>query len=221
MNFDQPSPQESVDIKTEYKEVFDTLATLPSNEAREMTSMLYDLRPVAQLGIETDASNNEKALEKLESLKKTGLAVSMRDLTSEEEKAKGITYWDIAVSKDPALAQEVIDLEQKRANDPEFHKRFGELMGFPDTAIEAYIQHTCLTDAEKEQLGFPKEEDGYGPMVIPFGISKEHYREEAQYLKKYFKALMDTFPDTYGTDFKGDVLEKYKKDVENFLNKDF
>ena len=87
-------------------------------------------------------------------------------------------------------------------------------------SIDAYVKRECLSEEERNELGFPKDYED-GPSIIPFGISRKHYPEEAEYLKKYFKALIDVFPDTYGTTLSGETLDIYKKEAESFLNKDF
>lgn len=218
----RPNTQENIDRKEQYKAVWEAVKDRPINEAREMVAMAYDLRPVAEIQADVDAVEEKELMEKLETFKKAGFFVESYDHGGESDQPEAKRSLTFFISKDMDLAQEDKRLTETWEKPPskEFHIRYGQLMGFPQTAIDAYIERDCLSQEEREALGFPKDYED-GPSVIPFGISRKHYAEETAYLKKYFKALIEVFPVTYGTNLSGETLDTYKKEVEAFLNKDF
>lgn len=189
-------------------------------EAREIAAVLYDLRPVAEIQIDIASNKAGDMLERLRGrLTTSGLFMAFTELASSDVDSNKEKSYEIYVSKDKVWAEDAIEVS-KLYPSSDFHRRFGELMGFPQTAIDAYMAKDCLTGTEAINLGFPRNfEDG--PAIIPFGISKKHYREEAEYLKKYFKVLIESFPDTWGAAIIGENLEKYKDEVKRFLEKDF
>jgi len=221
MEAPQSNTREYREMREKYHKVFEIIKYIPINEAREVIAMLYDLRPVAEMQLEVDENQEKELSARMETLTHSGLSVEISEFPHDSERTdvKSLVFY---ISKDPQLAREVKKLCEESVFPPleDFHRRYGQLMGFPQTAIDAYVARSCLSQEEKDTLGFPKDYEG-GPCVIPFGISRSHYAEEAKYLKKYFNALKESFPDTYGTTLSGESLEKYKHEVEAFLVKDF
>ena len=205
-----------------YREVFEVAKDMPMAQAREIVAMVYDLRPVAQMQTDVDVNGEKILLQRLEVFTNAGFAIDKYEFPEESNQEQTKKSLNIFISKDSALAQEATKLFMESEVPPskEFHNRFGQLMGFPQTAIDAYIEGDCLSQEEQYVLGFPKDHED-GPCVIPFGLSRKHYTEEVEYLKKYFRALKEVFPDTYGTTLLGETLTTYRKEVESFLKKDF
>lgn len=66
---------------------------------------------------------------------------------------------------------------------------YGELMGFPNTAIEAYMQGTLLSHDEAEQLALSTYHDPAFAQFSVFRLSKAHALEELKMLKQWYDVL--------------------------------
>jgi hypothetical protein len=93
------------------------------------------------------------------------------------------------------------DLATKTAigfRDPnKYHKELGEYMGYPKTAIDAFLGITKRYD---EEIG--DQDEIFKSKEIPmskvgFALSKENYEEEIKVAEEWMKAIKEFTPDLY------------------------
>jgi hypothetical protein len=163
--------------------------------------LLNGLRKVVEITVIPESQ--EKMFEIVDKLKESGYSVAQK------ERGRGII--EVFISTEPGLAEEAAILSPK---DREGAKKFGELMGFPSSAVEAFTSgenNLIGQDEEKEILGFENT-------FFPFRLSKKHYESEVEYLKKCYEILIDQAPyliDEIFSDKKD--AEEFKEAVSNFL----
>jgi hypothetical protein len=75
------------------------------------------------------------------------------------------------------------------------HKRVGELLGFPKTAVESFEKNETLAS---EELDLPPEVK-YDEALdfAPFTMSREHWQEEYPVIKQWAEHLKETSPEVY------------------------
>ncbi len=170
-------------------EVMFMIRPLPAKSQAEMLQLLNGIRMVADCSI---PFAGEEADQIIEDLRKSGFAVI------EHSKKNGVMSY--CVSRDPKLAEEAINTENMD------EKRYAELMGFPATAIDAFVAGSdkLLSNKEQEKLL------GFLNVFFPLRLSKEHYLEELEYLKKSYRLLLGQAPYLIG-----DVI--HKDDAGNFM----
>ena len=210
----------NVEVENKYEEVFDVIKDRPINEQREVASMVADLRPVAEMQIDVTPENESKIKTQIENLRKYGLTVLIHELPVE----RNLKPVNLSIFKDPKLATEVEEV-RKLWNipvPPEFHRRFGKLMGLPDTSVVGIYKRKTVSKIKSLPIWGFQENTTKVRQLFLLAFPREHYPEKAKYLKKYFRSLIDRFPDTYVINFSpGEVLGKYKTEAEAFLDKDF
>lgn len=66
-------------------------------------------------------------------------------------------------------------------------KKIGILLGYPETAVDAFIQNKCLPLDEQDKL---LEQKGITGVTVNFRFSKNHYKEEIETYKKWYSELL-------------------------------
>lgn len=174
---------------------------LPIKTQCEFLQLSHNLRKVVEITVIPE--QRDTTLSVIDTLKNAGYVVA------ESKRDRGIS--EFYVSREPELAAEAAGLSVKNQEDTE---RFGELMGFPKAAIEAYSsgEDALLSqDEEREMLGFDN-------ILFPFRLSKKHYKEEIEYLRKCYQCLLDQTPYLLDELFsEKETAEKHRKSVEEFV----
>ncbi len=176
------------------------MKSLPVKSQAEMLQLINGLRPVAEFTVQIDV---EEALGVKDELRRMGFAVV------ESEIRNHLAHY--FVSKDIQLAQETAD----KFNSPQLdHKRLGQLMGFPETAVDAYVDGDDALLSSEEQ----KELLGFLNIFFPMRLSKAHYKEEIEYLKKSYRLILEQAPYLIGEIIHKSDLPSFQKAVEDFVN---
>ena len=111
---------------------------------------------------------------------------------------------DIAVAK----SQELIDELQKTKSN-EQHRHYGELMGYPSTAIDAFLEENGAT-----RLSFEEQEEltkDLPDVLTKFGFSRQNTEEELAKLKKWFKLIAQHAPELFDELYLKEDSDKFKK----------
>lgn len=179
------------------QEVLSIIRLLPAKSQAEMLQLMNGLRLVADCTISLGDENGDKIIEELEE-KGFSIASHRND--------NGIKSF--YVSKNPDLLAEATTTENI---DP---RRYGELMGFPKTAIEAFV-------SGNDQLMDNKEQEkilGFLNVFFPVRLSKAHYQEEIEYLKNSYRLLLEQAPYIITDVIHKEDADEFLKSVTNFVN---
>lgn len=174
---------------------------LPVAAQCEFLQLTNGLRKVAEICVMPEF--REKFFRVVDKLKDAGYSVAQK------EKDGGIT--NVFVSLEPDLAEEAAGLSKE---DTDYAKRYGELMGFPSSAVEAFVSGKSNLVNQKEE----KEILGFENIFFPFRLSKKHYTDEIEHLKKSYKLLLDQAPYLIDETFSDkNYIKEFKEAVNNFL----
>jgi hypothetical protein len=95
-----------------------------------------------------------------------------------------------------ACSQEIATSTAVSFKDPKNHSQeLGTYMGYPQTAIDAFMGKTeLLEDSESEEVLKDKE---WTKGTIAFAMSKDNYTEEIKLMEKWWEAIKEKTPDLY------------------------
>ncbi len=179
------------------QEVLSIIRSLPAKSQAEMLQLMNGLRLVADCTISLGDEDGDKVIKEL---KEKGFTI----IPHRDDNRIRSFY----VSKDSDLAQEAKAVENVDA------QRYGELMGFPKTAIEAFV-------SGNDQLMDNKEQEkmlGFLNIFFPMRLSKAHYQEEIEYLKNSYRLLLEQAPYLITDVIHKDDAENFVKSVTDFVN---
>lgn len=169
----------------------------------EVILVLLGEKPAAEMYI----TNKDDAPNVLEDLRSIGLFAELSEKPREYNNPDSA---DILV----ASSQDVLEeLKQTHAN--EHHRRYGELMGYPDTAIDAF-----LGENGAERLS--KEEQDKLLDIMPdvlggtFAFSKEHADEELAVAKRRIKLIAQKAPELFYDLYKKEYADKILRYVLDY-----
>lgn len=181
------SATETKDVKI--REKVKAIETLPIGvlPKADLALVLLELKPATNLVINDRRVAPSQITEQLERL---GLITAI----TKTKKIKRGNLVSIAVANDPEI------LEQLKQLDPEKdHEEFARLMGYPQTAIDAFLGRTeKLVQADKQWtkkdwLKFSETRKRF-PFSCPV-LSKDHTAEELALLEKWRTAVSEYAPD--------------------------
>jgi hypothetical protein len=165
-------------------------------EKAQILLILLDEKPA----IEFTVKNDSELFDAINSMDKIGLNVVTLPLNSD----KGFVR--IAVSKEKEIAKELMNLSASSDSD---HKRYGQLMGFPGTAIDAFgNEEKQLGDGEQNTLT-----DNF-PHFFNFRMSKENSTAELEVLKRWNKLILKYAPELFDELYSPDDSIRFKRNVE-------
>lgn len=173
---------------------------LPALARSELLLLCFDMRPVAEIVVWKNKDISEVDFTKF------GLSCSKR--FDENEKR-----FSLFLSKDKELASEAESLNHGTVGGNST-ERFGVLMGYPNTAVESFVNGTSITDGDtlSQLLGYNEE-------IFGFGFSNPPTDEEITYLVRANKLLLKYAPDIVDQFMHKESAEEYIKDVKAFLEK--
>lgn len=141
-------------------------------------------------------SDKNFAQKTIDDLRSIGLEAEIRE---EGREGKNRNSANILVAREKKVIEEL-----KNTFPNKDHKRYGELMGFPPTAIKAYIK-------ELERLPSQEQREIIGSIpdffAGPFIFSKEYKDEEFQEVKRKIKLIAQYAPELFY-----DVYDKEEAD---------
>jgi len=169
----------------------------PTRAKIELLQLVNGLRPVAEITV--IPKFKDKMVPNIESLKGLGFVIAQR------ERSRGIvTYF---VSKDQQLVDEAIHSED--------HRRFGELMGFPESSIKAFVDRKNGSLLEDEEL---VQKIGFENYCFPLKISKNMAEDEVLYLRESYRILLEQMPQLIDKMLPPRVdREEFKRKVSAFV----
>jgi len=114
-------------------------------------------------------------------LEKMGLVVFKKEI----KKEKGRLIGDLVVAKDENTAKELMG-----CNADSEHSEYGKLMGFPQTAIDAFGNEDLLLEEDE----YPPEVD---KLIFNFKLSKKGYKEEVELMQRWTEVIKAVSPELY------------------------
>lgn len=161
----------------------------------EVILVLLGEKPAVEMYI-ADKNNAPKAVEGLRSI---GL---FAEISEKPREYHDLNSADILV----AGSQELLD-ELKHTHSYEHHERYGQLMGYPQSAVDAFLgkegTEKLSADEQKKLLDiFPDILGG------TFVFSKEHAEEEFLVAKRKIKLLAQKAPELFYDLYKKEYADK-------------
>jgi len=161
----------------------------------EVILVLLGEKPAVEMYI----TNKDNASKAVEDLRNIGLFAEISEKPREYHNPDSA---DILV----ANSQEILD-ELKQTNSYEHHERYGELMGYPKTAVDAFIgkdgAERLSTEEQKKLLDIMPDILGG-----TFAFSKEHANEELAVIKRKIKLLAQKAPELFYDLYKKEHADK-------------
>ncbi len=183
------------------KEQISVIESIPTGvqPRAEVVLVLLGEKPVAEMYI----PNKSNAPKVLEDLKSIGLYA---EEIEDQVRGSGDNSIDIGVAK----SQELLD-ELKQTKSNKHHRRYGELMGYPSTAIDAFLGENGvdrLSDEEHEKLV-----ENLPSVLTHFAFSKQNAQEELAKLKKWFKIIAQNAPELIDQLYLKERADKFKEEL--------
>ena len=190
--------------KTEHEKI-ELIENAELSTSKRLDLMLFALgeKPALQLGdydvIESDKHKQELIAEFSEEMATIkNLLENLRcsyEITKDLEDRDGIMGFSFLVSRDQAELARVA-----KADADGDDKTFGEMMGYPKTAIDAYGTADAFdyrVELSQEELK-ALEDEGVIPF-LEFMPSKQHWDEELAWARKMKDLVKEKSPTFYGT----------------------
>ena len=194
---DLPVPQEKIEENLIHQQIA-VIESIPTGVARRAEVVLVYLgkKPACEMYI----PKKEDAPESMKKLESIGLHTA---ITKEDEKGVSVT---VGVAQSEEILEE---LKHTKANSE--HRRYGELMGFPATAIDAFLEEKGaeklpFEDEQKMRENLPQVLDG-------FRFSKDHKDEELVVLKDWMKTITQHAPELIDDLYKPEDAKKFKENL--------
>ena len=144
----------------------------------EAILVLLGLKPTTELAVYDWNENPKEARRKME---EAGLIIKEKKIRSHEHENLTAKF---VVTLDERLATELMNAEAD-----EDHEKYGKLMGYPETAVKAFLGETELLP-DKDYLDM-------SGIIFDFKMSKDHYKEEFETLSKWSEAIKKYAPSIY------------------------
>lgn len=173
------------------REQIKVIESIPTGVVGKAGAVLvcYGEKPAVEMYFRSDITQDE-VFQTIESLRNVGLCAEII-----ERSIVGI-----------AKSSQVLDkLKQARPN--KNHQEYGELMGFPQTAIDAFLGKT-------ERLGTDEQDELTNelPHVLNgFIFSKEHAKEELIKLTRWLRTIAKYAPELIEQLYSKERADKFKK----------
>lgn len=142
-----------------------------------------------------DKNDAEKVIDDLKSI---GLFAAV---TREASNGKSV---DIGVAGSEEILEELTGTKPNAD-----HRRYGELMGYPATAIDAFIGENA-----EEKMSFEEQQEmtkNLPDILNHFRFSKQHSQEELQKYKEWLKIVMQNAPELIDELYSKEDADKFRK----------
>lgn len=138
----------------------------------------------------TDSYIND--IKEVEDLKER---LSSADLSAVEEKwGEGYVVY---ISKNIKLAEEALKINsdirdgKDEVNKYELNKRYGELMGYPETAINSYVSGGVMPDNKQKEIFMNL---GFENKFFPFMLSNDSFGQELKQIADWYYTIIHDAP---------------------------
>lgn len=171
-------------IQNEYQEKIKNLIELLSalkigpEQKANIALVIMELKPATELYL---YKNNDPEDLVCETLTNCGLEVRKKETTEKCLK--------FAIAKDPNIAEQLLKI-----NGNKDHELYGRLMGYPNTAIQAFLNKEDLLDQATENRLLQNNDEIY---MGYFKLSKNHYQEELELMETWNQAIKEHAPSIY------------------------
>lgn len=145
------------------------------------------------------------------------LLIALRDYGIEASRvwqyeSGGYVFQNIVLGNDMKEIYEFMDVYQKRLldkdTDAEIDRKFGLMMGYPETAVKAFVGDPGYTKITSDDL----DEEIQNQEYMAFGnltFSKEHFEEELDVVKKWAEVVKKKAPKVYDI-----IVTRYLENLE-------
>jgi hypothetical protein len=174
------------------KKVLD-IESIPTGVAprAEAILVLFGEKPAAEMYL-PDKINAQKVIDILRNI---GL---FAEITREDDES---CY--IGLSLSPELLEELINTRSNKD-----HRRYGELMGYPSTAIDAFLGENGTERLSPEEQDFLTKD--LPDVLVKFVLSKKHHKDELGHLHRWFKLVAKEAPELIDQLYKKDTAKRFK-----------
>jgi len=124
------------------------------------------------------------------------------------------------VSLDRNKAEEVLRIlpgmaEQRGKIHTELDRRYGELMGFPKSAIEAFMTREVIPLPVEDRI---LESYGLRNNIFNYRLSRDHFKEELSQTASWYRAILDQAPELISLLFpEPEKAKDFRSGVEKFI----
>lgn len=177
MSFENPAKNENL-------EKISTIENLKTGSYQKANLILVLLGHKPGLNLTVYADTEKQLAEEEEKIK--SLKLNCKKISQEEKNGRYVAEFILAKN------EEVIN-KLSEADPSQDHEKFGSLMGYPRSAVKAFLEGNCLAVEEEREL--LKQ---YPEIVLhDFRLSKDNHKEEIETLKLWNGLLEKVAPDLY------------------------
>ncbi len=143
----------------------------------ELMLIFLGYKPATEVAL---APWNDPPEKVVKTLRDSGLIAGIKNYKD----VNGKKFAIVAVAKDKETMERL-----KKAEADADHEEYGRLMGYPDTAIDAFMHKEKLLP----EVDYPEKND----KTLDFKLSKDHWQEEIKVIKKWSQAIKQYSPKIY------------------------
>lgn len=158
-----------------------------SSQKAQLALVFLGYKPAIEIDVFTNNDTPEQVQKHIHFL-----GLYSRQIAPNPEIKNSVATFLVAKEKENVdLLQQVIDLRDSKEQMIEqgYHIFYGTLMGYPDTAVLAFVQQKLLSTEEQVE-----KEKFFEPLCV-FRFSKQHWEKELNVVRKWRQALMAACPD--------------------------
>jgi hypothetical protein len=147
-------------------------------------------KPMSQLGFANNGSDVVRIMETRDIIKNLGLYISEREYVH-----TGRPRIDFYFGKDRPIIDKMRQLDDRPGffHTKEWHRAFGKSLGFPDTAVEAFLAHRDMLDDLPQHV----RETPAGKFFdrgVAMRLSRDHWQEELGVISKWLDSARSVAP---------------------------
>lgn len=139
--------------------------------------VLLGLKPATELDL-YEWNDKKEDIKKV--MQEVGLEIKEKEIPSDRKNLKA----KLAIAKDKTITERLLTIDSRKD-----HKEYGALMGYPESAVQAFINKEQLLSKDD----YPKDEE----VIFNMGLSKNNWQEEFAILKKWSETIKKYNPDLY------------------------
>lgn len=150
----------------------------PSQDA-EMFLVACGLKPATEIDVYRYKDGRDRGT-LIKTARDIGLAIQEKDIAPHKNQNMEGTF---VIAKDVEILKRLMQVEANAD-----HREYGRLMGFPESAVDGFIDDDLLPDEEYPDMS---------GIVFHFQLSKERWKEEIKIMRQWSNILEKYMPDTY------------------------
>jgi len=170
--------------KNENLERISRIESIKTGSCQKANLVLVLLGQKPSIGLTVYVDTEQEIAEEEEKIK--GLKLNYKKISQEEKRGRYVAEFILAKGED--ILNELSEVDPSRD-----HKKFGSLMGYPMSAIKAFLEGNCLSIEEEKELLKQHPEI----VLHDFRLSKDNNKEEIETLERWNDLLKKEAPDLY------------------------